>query len=85
MRFLRAFVTIATVLLVTLSARASFDRAQPGQKAAGDYPFQPVPFTAVRLNDVFWAPRIETRNARSPGASTTSSAPRKPCAARRTT
>jgi hypothetical protein len=25
-----------------------------------DYPFKPVPFTAVRLNDVFWAPRIET-------------------------
>ena len=25
-----------------------------------DYPFQPVPFTAVHLNDVFWAPRIET-------------------------
>jgi DUF1680 family protein len=25
-----------------------------------DYPFKPVPFTAVHLNDVFWAPRIET-------------------------
>ena len=25
-----------------------------------DYPFQPVPFTSVHLNDVFWAPRIET-------------------------
>jgi uncharacterized protein len=25
-----------------------------------DYPIQPVPFTAVHLNDVFWAPRIET-------------------------
>jgi len=25
-----------------------------------DYPVQPVPFTAVHLNDVFWAPRIET-------------------------
>jgi uncharacterized protein len=25
-----------------------------------DYPFQPVPFTAVHLNDTFWAPRIET-------------------------
>jgi len=24
-----------------------------------DYPFQPVPFTHVHLNDVFWAPRIE--------------------------
>src|SRR5438094_1494839 len=28
--------------------------------AAHDYPVTPVPFTAVHLNDVFWAPRIET-------------------------
>ena len=28
--------------------------------AAQDYPFQPVPFTAVHLNDDFWAPRLET-------------------------
>src|SRR6266404_5187838 len=25
-----------------------------------DYPVKPVPFTAVHLNDIFWAPRIET-------------------------
>jgi hypothetical protein len=25
-----------------------------------DYPFEPVPFTAVHLTDSFWAPRIET-------------------------
>jgi len=25
-----------------------------------DYPIRPVPFTAVHLNDVFWAPKIET-------------------------
>jgi len=24
-----------------------------------DYPIQPVPFTAVHVNDAFWAPRIE--------------------------
>jgi len=28
--------------------------------AAHDYPFKPVPFTAVHLNDIFWAPRLET-------------------------
>src|SRR6516162_7244694 len=28
--------------------------------APHDYPVKPVPFTAVHLNDVFWAPRIET-------------------------
>ena len=27
---------------------------------ARDYPVKPVPFTAVHVNDVFWAPRIET-------------------------
>jgi DUF1680 family protein len=27
---------------------------------AHDYPFQPVPFTAVHLTDSFWAPRLET-------------------------
>jgi uncharacterized protein len=25
-----------------------------------DYPVKPVPFTSVHLNDIFWAPRIET-------------------------
>jgi uncharacterized protein len=28
-----------------------------------DYPVQPVPFTAVHLDDVFWAPRLETNRA----------------------
>src|SRR6187397_839837 len=28
--------------------------------AERDYPIRPVPFTAVHLNDIFWAPRIET-------------------------
>src|SRR4051812_36700602 len=53
MRVLRLIVTAATLFLVTLTAKASVDRSH-------DYPVQPVPFTAVRLNDVFWAPRIET-------------------------
>ena len=42
-------------------------RSQPAQTAAPrtisadhDYPVQPVPFTAVHLDDVFWAPRIDT-------------------------
>jgi DUF1680 family protein len=29
-------------------------------QAQRDYPVKPVPFTAVHVNDVFWAPRIET-------------------------
>ncbi|HEY3760470.1 MAG TPA: glycoside hydrolase family 127 protein [Verrucomicrobiae bacterium] len=29
-------------------------------RAAEDYPYKPVPFTAVHLDDAFWAPRLET-------------------------
>ena len=31
--------------------------------SAPDYPVKPVPFTAVHLQDIFWAPRIETNRA----------------------
>lgn len=63
MTLLRAVATVVTLLLVTLSAHA---QKQPSavpttaQRPHHDYPVQPVPFTAVRLTDVFWAPRIET-------------------------
>ncbi len=43
-------------LVVSIAARPQGLRA----KADHDYPVQPVPFTAVHLTDVFWAPRIET-------------------------
>ncbi len=33
------------------------------EKSIQDYPYQPVPFTQVRLTDKFWAPRIETNRA----------------------
>jgi DUF1680 family protein len=32
----------------------------PAESPKRDYPVKPVPFTAVHVNDVFWAPRIET-------------------------
>jgi len=34
--------------------------AQESHAARSDYPYTPVPFTAVKLTDLFWAPRIET-------------------------
>jgi len=43
---------MAVLHITTLGTEA----AEP----ARDYPIQPVPFTAVQLNDDFWAPRIET-------------------------
>src|SRR5580704_2516021 len=39
---------IALLLVPAVAARAH------------DYPYQPVPFTAVHLDDAFWAPRLET-------------------------
>src|SRR4029078_1715272 len=52
MKSLRITLTVVTIALLGLAAQA--------QKASHDYPIQPVPFTAVKLHDVFWAPRIET-------------------------
>jgi len=35
-------------------------RDKSAEARALDYPIRPVPFTAVRLTDAFWAPRLET-------------------------
>ncbi len=53
----------AAFLLLIASAAAAGSRPAPGRAASPDYPVQPVPFTAVRLADPFWAPRIETNRA----------------------
>ncbi len=45
------WIVSAAILLVGLHSAAVL---------AGDYPVRPVPFTDVKLNDAFWAPRIET-------------------------
>jgi DUF1680 family protein len=58
MRLLRLFAAAATLALVV--SAGTFASRVRAQRTPTDYPFQPVPFTAVRLNDVFWAPRIET-------------------------
>lgn len=54
---------ITRVLLVLMMAVA-FGQAfsQDVQMQAGDYPIRPVLFTAVKLNDNFWAPRIKTNH-----------------------
>src|SRR2546430_12315218 len=43
--------------LITFGIAACSATAAP---PVNDYPVKPVPFTAVHLNDIFWAPRIET-------------------------
>jgi uncharacterized protein len=51
---------VTTIALVGVSRSRSEHGGQPSRARAHDYPVQPVPFTAVHLSDVFWAPRIET-------------------------
>jgi DUF1680 family protein len=56
-------LAVAVVSLVGTAAQSR------NTSAKADYPVQPVPFTRVHLNDVFWAPRIETnRTASIPAA-----------------
>ena len=57
----RWFAGAAAMLF--LASAPGWQRQSPGDgrtSAAHDYPIRPVPFTAVHLTDVFWAPRIET-------------------------
>jgi hypothetical protein len=51
-RLVTLALTVSTLALAALAAQA--------QKPTHDYPVQPIPFTAVHLDDEFWAPRIET-------------------------
>src|SRR5688500_14649059 len=48
-----AVAIAASLAAVTAGLATVASQARP------DYPFKPVPFTKVHLNDVFWAPRIE--------------------------
>jgi DUF1680 family protein len=50
-----AVTSAVTALLLAFTV----DHMPSGAQNRPDYPFQPVPFTSVHLNDVFWAPRIE--------------------------
>jgi DUF1680 family protein len=59
MKVLHLAAALATIVLVALAASARKASVLSAQ-GTHDYPVQPVPFTAVHLNDVFWAPRIET-------------------------
>lgn len=59
---------VAAIALAAATSGATRTPAPPSA-AARDYPVRPVPFTAVHLNDIFWAPRIETnRTATVPAA-----------------
>ncbi|MGH7497207.1 MAG: hypothetical protein ACREOO_33065 [bacterium] len=46
---------VPLLVAVTLSCES--------EKAEGDYPITPVPFTDITLKDNFWSKRIETNSA----------------------
>jgi len=45
--------------LYLLLLAGSLNCVAQNQSAANDYPIRPVPFTAVKVTDAFWAPRIK--------------------------
>jgi DUF1680 family protein len=47
-------LTAALIIAVSGLTASLYSQGRP------DYPYKPVPFTSVHLDDVFWAPRIET-------------------------
>ncbi len=53
-------ILLAAATVALASAARTRPVQEPAARPSHDYPVQPVPFTAVRLTDVFWAPRIET-------------------------
>ena len=50
---------IANMAVLAMLLPGGYLRAQ-STSPKRDYPIKPVPFTSVHVNDVFWAPRIET-------------------------
>ena len=58
---IRRLAAAGAGLVLTLATLQS----QSGAPQKPDYPIQPVPFTAVHLTDVFWAPRIEINRTAS--------------------
>jgi DUF1680 family protein len=48
---------VATVLVAGLAFPPD---ARPAEAPLADYPIRPLPFTAVKIDDAFWSPRLET-------------------------
>ena len=56
-------MTRARAAIVLLLAPLAVLAVTCAKAPKADYPAAPVPFTDVHLNDVFWAPRLETNRA----------------------
>src|SRR5437899_1190284 len=58
---MNAIAPAAVVMGILLPGRCL--PAQANSSSKRDYPVKPVPFTSVHVNDVFWAPPIETNRS----------------------
>src|SRR5581483_4087330 len=58
-RFLLLASSAFIQFLLPCFAQSRGGHGDIGSATQRDYPFKPVPFTAVHLHDAFWAPRIE--------------------------
>ena len=56
---MRSALSICSTVAAAVALVGSVVQSQ-SNAARPDYPFKPVPFTSVHLDDLFWAPRIET-------------------------
>ncbi len=65
MKHVRWIVFVAALGGAAAATGSWAQTSQPSTMRTGprDYPVKPVPFTAVRFGDGFWAPRIETNRA----------------------
>jgi len=53
-------ITFTLRRFLSVALGAGFGLNLSAAAGSHDYPFRPVPFTAVHLDDIFWAPRLET-------------------------
>ena len=64
-RMKKTFSIIKIIVLLAACVITAFLLLSGAEKPApaADYPIKPVPFTQVHVNDVFWAPKMETNRA----------------------
>jgi len=64
-RMKKTFSIIKIIILLAACVITAFLLLSGAENAAptADYPIKPGPFTQVHINDVFWAPKMETNRA----------------------
>ena len=62
-----SLTVILISMTITSASAMESNKAHPDthmdHKLQKDYPYEPIPFTDVHFDDVFWAPRLETNRS----------------------